>query len=105
MSIGILDQIGVLITNLGFDPVIVSILAAFGLALYPPIKRGVLDDRLEDIGESVDYSLLILTLGFMVAFYFQFGLTGVKEELLGITGGFIVGTFVVRTISRLTGIE
>lgn len=105
MSIAPLDKLGELISQTGFDPALVMIIVAFVLALYPPFKRGVLDNRIEELSESIDYSLAILSAGFILAFYFQFGVGGVQNELLSITGGFILGSFVVKTISSLTGVK
>jgi hypothetical protein len=105
MAIPVVDQFGAFISSLGFDPATTVIMMSLGLAVLPAARRGVLDNRLEDVMESVDYGLAILSTGFILALYYQYGLIGVKEELLGITAGFVLGTFVVRTLQKLTSVK
>jgi len=105
MAIPVVDQIGTFISSIGLDPATTIVVASLGLTVLPAAKRVVLDNRLEDITESIDYGLAILSSGFLLALYYQYGLLGVKEELLGITAGFVLGTFVVRTLNKLTGVK
>lgn len=105
MAIPVVDQLGTFISSLGLDPASTIVIASLGLAVLPAARRGVLDNRLEDVMESIDYGLAILSSGFILALYYQYGLVGVKEELLGITAGFVLGTFVVRTLQKLTSVR
>lgn len=105
MAIKFLDQIGAFLSSLGLDPALTSIAVAFFLAILPGLRRGYLDNRLESFVENIDYGLAILSIGFLLAFYFQYGVTGLFDEILGITGGFVLGTFVVMFIQRVTGVK
>lgn len=106
MQVQILDQIGLFISNLGLDPALTIIGLSFLAALIPGIRKGYLDNRLESFIEELDYGLVVLSTGFLLAFYYQYGgLGGIQEELLGITGGFVIGTMVVTFIQRITGVK
>jgi len=105
MSIGFLDQIGSIITSLGLDPALTIIVLSFGLAVLPAARKGYLDNRLDSFVENLDYGLIVLSLGFLLAFYYQYGLQGVQGEIIGITGGFVLGTTVVTFVQKLTGMR
>lgn len=101
----ILDQIGQFIAGFGLDPAFTAIGVSFLIALYPPFKRGILDNRVEDLLGSINQGLLILSAGFMLSFYYQYGWIGLQDEIIGITGGFVLGTLVVTTITNLTNLK
>jgi hypothetical protein len=105
MTVGILDQIGALITSIGLDPALTMIGLSFIIAILPGLRRGYLDNRLDSFVENLDYGLVSLSIGFLLAFYYQYGLTGVQGEIIGITGGFVLGTTTVTFIQKLTGIK
>jgi len=105
MSIGILDSAGQILTNLGLDPALTVIALSFGFAVLPAARRGYLDNRLDSFIENLDYGLIVLSVGFLIAFYYQYGLQGVQGEIIGITGGFVLGTTVVTFVQKLTGMR
>lgn len=105
MEIGFLETLKGFISSLGFDPATTVIAAALLLSVVPAARAGRLDNNIDSLLESLDYGLVILSTGFLLAFYFQFGINGVKNELLGITGGFVLGTLTVRTLSKITGMR
>lgn len=105
MAIGFLDQIGAFITSIGLDPALTMIVLSFIVAVLPAARRGYLDNKLESFIENLDYGLVALSTGFLLAFYYQYGFVGVQDEILGITGGFVLGTTVVTFIQKLTGVK
>ena len=105
MSVGILDAFGSFISSLGLDPALTVIALSFFLAILPGLRQGYLDNRLKSFLEKLDYGLVTLSIGFLLAFYYQFGLAGVQNELLSITGGFVIGTTVVLFIQKITGVK
>lgn len=97
-----LDKIGEIMSGLtGLGPAEATILFGIGLALLPPLSRGVLDNRLESIIETLDYTRAILVGSTLLAYYYLFG-TGLTEELILISGGIIVGTAVNDWLRKLT---
>lgn len=105
MAIQILDSIGTLLQNLtGVSPEYVVLLIGLGVALYRPLKRGYLDNRFKSLLEEMNYSTGVLTASFLLAYYYQYG-GGIGPQLIGIAGGFVLGTFVVTTINKLTGFK
>ena len=105
MSISFLDQIGSVISGLGLDPALTVIALSFAVAILPAARKGYLDNRLDSFIENLDYGLISLSIGFILAFYYQYGLQGVQGEIIGITGGFVLGTTVVTFIQKITGIR
>ena len=105
MAVKILDTVGSFLTNLGLDPALTVIGLSFIVAILPGLRRGYLDNRFESFLESLDYGLVSLSVGFLLAFYYQYGLQGVQGEILSITGGFVLGTTVVTFIQKLTGVR
>lgn len=101
----VLDKLGRFSADtLGIEPQYSIIFLGLAVALYPAYRRGRLDDRIESLTQNIDYSTGILTVAFLIAYYYQYGF-GLGEELIAIAGGFVIGTFVVTTIQKLTGIR
>ena len=88
----------------GLSPSVSIIALGFIIAIIPVAKRGRLDDRVESFFDEIDYASAILTLTFLYAYYLEFG-TEFGTELIGIAGGFVIGTFVVRTFQKITGFD
>lgn len=101
----VLDNIGTVLENVtGLAPEYAVLLLGLGVALYRPLKHGYLDNRVDSLLDELDYSQAVLTASFLLAYYYQFG-TEIGTQLIGIAGGFVLGTFVVTTINKLTGFK
>lgn len=86
----------------GLSPSASIILLGFIVALIPIARRGRLDNRVSSLFDEIDYASGILTLTFLYAYFLEFG-TEFGTELIAISGGFVIGTFVNRTFRKLTG--
>jgi hypothetical protein len=86
----------------GLSPSASIIGLGFLIALVPVIQRGRLDDRVETFFDEIDYASGILTVTFLYAYYLEFG-TEFGTELIAISGGFIIGTFVQRSATKIAG--
>lgn len=88
----------------GLSPSASIIALGFLVALIPVARRGRLDDRVNRFIDEIDYASGILTLTFLYAYYLEFG-TEFGTELIGIAGGFVIGTFVTRSFQKITGFD
>lgn len=105
MQIEILDKIGLTLTNLtGLGPAESTILIGIGLALIPPLSRGVLDNRLEDIIESLSYTRAILVTATLIAYYFIFQESVARELILSV-GGIILGLTFNDWLRKLVNLD
>lgn len=102
---GILTSFAQSLSNLtGLGPSTAIIALGFLVALIPVIRRGRLDDRVNTFVDEIDYASGILTLTFLYAYWLEFG-TEFGTELIGIAGGFVIGTFVTRSFQKITGFD
>lgn len=101
----LLDQLGTILTQITtLQPEYAVLLIGMIIALYKPLKKGLLDNRLDSLLEEIDYTTGVLTASFIVAYYYMFGMN-IGQEIITIAGGFVIGTFVVRTFQKLTGFD
>mgnify|MGYP000005056951 CR=1 FL=1 len=101
----ILNEFGVFISNLtGLGPAESVIIFGIILALIPPFKKGVLDNRIEDIAESLTYTRAVLVVSTILAYYFIFQ-EGVSTELILSVGGIILGLTFNDWLRKLTNLQ
>lgn len=102
MAVQFLDKIGTIMSNItSLGPAESAILFGVGFALIPPLYRGVLDQRIDKVLETLDYTRVILVSSTLLAYYYLFG-AGAINEIILISGGFIVGSAVQSWLTTLT---
>jgi hypothetical protein len=102
MNVEILDQLGNFLSSLtGLGPAESVIIIGITLALIPPFKKGVLDNRVEDIIESLSYSRTILIVSTLLAYYYIFQ-QGFATELILTVGGIVLGITMNQWVTKLT---
>jgi hypothetical protein len=99
-----LDRLGeILSQTTGLGPAESIIVIGITLSLIPPLKRGVLDNRIEDIAETLTYTRSILVVSTILAYYFIFQ-QGVTTELILTVGGIILGLTFNDWLKKLTNL-